>query len=449
MRISRYWSLSVAVSIPPTFCFPSLHGIPRRTPGKDEKYLLGLRETIARIQAQASNGTLFVQQRDVAKPVDVTGGHAFAAPDLDAGDQRGPCPGLNALANHGYIAHTGITTFTELLTAVHEVYNMDIDLAVVLITLALVFTGDPVSLDPKFSIGGVDARVSDLLILDGILLGEPRGLDGSHNFIETDGSLTRDDLYVTGNAWDMNMTKFLEVYAWGGVGVPLTFDDIGDIAAARWQEAVATNPYFWYGPLTGYLPRTGGFALTARTMSNYSEGSLEGVITKDMFKSFFAVIDDEAAESGMVYQRGHERMPNNWYRRPIPWGLVDLNLDVLKWSEKHPFLLDIGGNTGQVNTFTGLDLSNITGGLLNSAALLEDNNLICFSLEIAKTFGPNSLSTLYEALSVPAGVLTDALATPLLDLSCPVYADLSNNGQDIVASILATYPGAKKAGSAL
>jgi hypothetical protein len=159
---------------------------------------------------------------------------------------------------------------------------MDIDLAVVLITLAVVFTGDPVSLDPKFSIGGVDARVSDLLLLDGILLGEPRGLDGSHNFIETDGSLTRDDLYVTGNAWDMNMTKFLEVYAWGGGGVdePLTFDDVGDIAAARWQEAVATNPYFWYGPLTGYLPRTGGFALTARTMSNYSEGSLDGIISK-------------------------------------------------------------------------------------------------------------------------------------------------------------------------
>lgn len=157
---------------------------------------------------------------------------------------------------------------------------MDTDLAVVLITLALVFTGDPVSLDPKFSIGGVDARVSDLLLLDGILLGEPRGLDGSHNFIETDGSLTRDDLYVTGNAWDMNMTKFLEVYAWGGVGAPLTFDDVGDVAAARWQEAVATNPYFWYGPLTGYLPRTGGFALTARTMSNYSEGSLDGIISK-------------------------------------------------------------------------------------------------------------------------------------------------------------------------
>ncbi|ETS87214.1 hypothetical protein PFICI_01042 [Pestalotiopsis fici W106-1] len=447
MRFPTYCSVLAILSIPSSFCFPSLSHIASHT-SRNDGALLGLRETIARIHERAINGTLV--QRDVTQPVNVGGKHAFAAPDFDAGDQRGPCPGLNALANHGYIAHTGITTFTELLIAVHEVYNMNIDLAVVLITLALVFTGNPASLDPQFSIGGVDPRVTNLV--DGVLLlGEPRGLDGSHNFIETDGSLTRDDLYVTGNAWDMNMTKFLEVYLWGANGVdsPLTFDDVGDISAARWQEGVATNPYFWYGPLTGYLPRTGGYALTSRTMSNYSEGSLDGVITKAMFKSFFAVVDNETGESGMVYHRGHERMPDDWYRRPVPWGLVDLNLDLLKWSKKHPFLLDIGGNTGQVNTFTGLDLSNITGGLLNSATLLEGNNLICFSLEIAKTFGPNSLSTLYEALSVPAGILTDALATPLLDLSCPVYADLSNNGQDIIASILATYPGAKRANSAL
>lgn len=172
---------------------------------------------------------------------------------------------------------------------------MDIDLGTVLITLALVFTGSLLSLNPQFSIGGADARVADLL-LDGILFGPPRGLDGSHNFIETDGSLTRDDLYVTGNAWDMNMTKFLEVYRWGGVDSPLRFDDVGDIAAARWQEAVATNPYFWYGPLTGYLPRTGGFALTARTMSNYSEGSLEGVISKSKILSLISHLLDSGSD---------------------------------------------------------------------------------------------------------------------------------------------------------
>lgn len=40
----------------------------------------------------------------------VTGDHAFIAPNFTAGDQRGPCPGLNALANHGYIPRNGVVS---------------------------------------------------------------------------------------------------------------------------------------------------------------------------------------------------------------------------------------------------------------------------------------------------------------------------------------------------
>ena len=35
--------------------------------------------------------------------IDVTGEHAWVAPGPS--DIRGPCPGLNALANHGYFPH--------------------------------------------------------------------------------------------------------------------------------------------------------------------------------------------------------------------------------------------------------------------------------------------------------------------------------------------------------
>lgn len=37
--------------------------------------------------------------------VDVHGEHAYVAPG--AGDIRGPCPGLNAAANHGYLPRNG------------------------------------------------------------------------------------------------------------------------------------------------------------------------------------------------------------------------------------------------------------------------------------------------------------------------------------------------------
>jgi len=38
----------------------------------------------------------------------VTGEHEFQPPNFKNGDQRGPCPGLNALANHGYIPRNGV-----------------------------------------------------------------------------------------------------------------------------------------------------------------------------------------------------------------------------------------------------------------------------------------------------------------------------------------------------
>jgi hypothetical protein len=40
----------------------------------------------------------------------VSGVHAFQPPNFEAGDQRGPCPGLNALANHGYIPRKGVVS---------------------------------------------------------------------------------------------------------------------------------------------------------------------------------------------------------------------------------------------------------------------------------------------------------------------------------------------------
>lgn len=49
-----------------------------------------------------------------AQLVDVTGAHAFVPPNFAAGDQRGPCPGLNALANHNYLPHNGVSSWVEI-----------------------------------------------------------------------------------------------------------------------------------------------------------------------------------------------------------------------------------------------------------------------------------------------------------------------------------------------
>lgn len=155
------------------------------------------------------------------------------------------------------------------------------------------------------------------------------------------------------------------------------------------------------------------------------------------------------SDGTLKYNRGWERMPSNWYRMRGDYNLVDLNLDLLTWVAKHPEIANIGGNMGTVNSFAGVDLSDLTGGVLNAAKLLEGNNLVCFSLEIVKAFAPNSLSSLFTTLVKPLQIINDAVGPSLTSLACPAMAELTANGNDIVASLLGKYPGAKKSGFAL
>lgn len=49
---------------------------------------------------------------------------AYPYQDPKPSDQRGPCPGMNTLANHGYINRNGITTVAQTVVAAARVFNM-------------------------------------------------------------------------------------------------------------------------------------------------------------------------------------------------------------------------------------------------------------------------------------------------------------------------------------
>jgi len=67
-------------------------------------------------------------------------GYEFKAPGPD--DSRGPCPGLNLLANHGYLPRDGYVNFGQILDATARGFNMAPDLATVLATFAVLGSGD-------------------------------------------------------------------------------------------------------------------------------------------------------------------------------------------------------------------------------------------------------------------------------------------------------------------
>ena len=52
-----------------------------------------------------------------AQRVSTSGDYDWVAPG--SGDQRGPCPGLNALANHGYLPHNGVADIPTIVSAVN------------------------------------------------------------------------------------------------------------------------------------------------------------------------------------------------------------------------------------------------------------------------------------------------------------------------------------------
>jgi len=152
--------------------------------------------------------------------------------------------------------------------------------------------------------------------------------------------------------------------------------------------------------------------------------------------SFLGVTEQDGG--AMTYNHGWERIPENWYRRPIDYGLVGMNLDLVRMIVEYPVLASIGGNMGKTDSFAGVDLGDISGGVLNTPMLLEDNNLLCFALELVKTVAPNSLSTLFKVVGLPLQIITETINLSLLDLTCPGFADLQENGSslgDIISNL--------------
>ena len=173
-----------------------------------------------------------------------------------------------------------MTGLVDTVAAIHHVFNMGLDLSLLLAIMGVVWSGNPISLDPSFSIGGNSTAVWNALDNAQGLLGTPQGIEHSHNWLEADSSPTRDDLYLTGDAWTMNMTRFEQLYNTVPAEEDFSFDVLAKWAADRFHEAVETNPYFYYGPFTGMLARNAGFFFIGRLFSNHSAETTEGKLSK-------------------------------------------------------------------------------------------------------------------------------------------------------------------------
>ncbi|THW15839.1 Cloroperoxidase [Aureobasidium pullulans] len=102
---------------------------------------------------------------------------AYPYKDPAPSDQRGPCPGMITLANHGYIPRNGITTVAQTVVAAARVFNMGADLTTFLAEGSVLFAGDIPTM--RYSIGGADKRTNSAGAL-GSALGTETGLSVSY-----------------------------------------------------------------------------------------------------------------------------------------------------------------------------------------------------------------------------------------------------------------------------
>ncbi|KAB8346172.1 hypothetical protein FH972_023218 [Carpinus fangiana] len=377
-----------------------------------------LEETAARMMAKRQGGSGIPDNTKTFDPktqyVSTSGVHAYKAPTED--DQRGPCPGLNAMANHGYLPHNGVGNHLQFIQGTYEVFGMAPDLSGFLTVLGATIDGDGLS----WSIGGPSKALDPITI--GGLLGQPQGISGSHNKYESDVSPGRGDLYQAGDDFTLQMDRYQALYDMGiANNDEITLAILSKHRSNLFDQSIAKNPYFFNGPFTGVLVQPAAYSFIYRFMSNKSAEHPAGKLNTEILNSFFGV--KKNADGSLTKLPGQERIPENWYKRAVgdEYSIPYLNTDTVLAATQYPKFLDVGGNTGKVNTFAGLDLDNLTGGVYNTKNLLEGDNLACFASQFAQQVAPDLIrcsSVLGDITSALTG-LNSQIATSFASLSCP------------------------------
>ncbi|KZP14625.1 hypothetical protein FIBSPDRAFT_751561 [Athelia psychrophila] len=352
-----------------------------------------------------------------AQLVSVSGNHAWIAPGPT--DQRGPCPGLNAAANHNYLPRDGIATFPTVQTGLFEAYGLDQSATEVLQQTTTFFDGDPVT--QSWSIGGYSPKTA---ALGGALdfLGQESGICGyGHLKSEGDASITRGDFTSPGNM-NSNCASY-----------PVFFQQLLDLACEtngcninmatlaahqnnRKLYSIANNPTYFSPAFAGVAFTPAAHHFVYALMANHSAEYPQGILTPETLMSFFSYTYESDGKT-LSYTYGHERIPDNWYKRALTdsWTLADILAAVAQQCLAYPNTCEVGGNTGTVNSFAGIDVGDLSGGVFNASVFTDPAQLGCFLAQNIQAEAPSFLSNVLQGPLLPQvlGLVTSSLVPTL------------------------------------
>ncbi|CAK4032758.1 related to chloroperoxidase [Lecanosticta acicola] len=177
-----------------------------------------------------------------------------------AGDVRSPCPGLNSLANHGFIPHDGKNmTLDTIIQGLADGMNIDAPFA------SFLFAGGSLAAPDNRQLQSFDLNDLD-----------------QHNFpIEHDASLSRQDAFF-GNDYSFNQTIFNQVLSFYDGMANTSIPVASKAKYARVQDSQQRDPTFTYGPREFIL----SYGETALYLSIMGDPTT-GVAPVDYVKIFF------------------------------------------------------------------------------------------------------------------------------------------------------------------
>ncbi|KAJ7496545.1 Cloroperoxidase [Mycena latifolia] len=198
--------------------------------------------------------SIFLAVLSISQAVRAQDDHEWIAPT--ATDVRSPCPGLNTLANHGFLPRNGMNiSIPMILQAALDGFNVD---------------SDAIIQAAKFGI--LSGNAPDTMNLDALAL---------HNLIEHDASLSRNDFGV-GDNLHFNETVF-STLANSNPGVDFyNTTSAGLVQHARLADSIARNPNIT-NTLKEHLLRSRESSLYLSIMGN----PLTGVAPKNFVQIFF------------------------------------------------------------------------------------------------------------------------------------------------------------------
>ncbi|KAF2688487.1 Cloroperoxidase, partial [Lentithecium fluviatile CBS 122367] len=342
--------------------------------------------------------------------IDVSGEHKFVPPGPK--DYRGPCPGLNALANHNYIPRNGVSSIEQLINASVWVFGMSEDQASLAAYYSTAFAASPdlnhISIGAALN-GEVAPDPNVRLRIP------PQGLNFPHTGLEHDASATRLDKYQTegkddrnGNSHDLSLPLFEQLLdrqkKIAGHKVNYNIKILADHRLQRHKDSASKDSLFFLQPFGGLFLNGNKYALIYRAFANHSVDHPMGRLDRNTLMSFFGVEKDGTRGRGrnkLRYNKGGERIPDFWYRRPFdsPYDLKKSTDDLLEMARYHPELIDkygIGGNVQGVNSHQVISIEVLTNGSYTRATIRDGYNLPCLGFLASAQLAPNWLTGYYE-----------------------------------------------------